>query len=91
MKDKKIKHCVLTIDNDYIESEIYKNVDESDKLEVLEYEETKALIKKSAANGNLEYAMHKVDEALMDIIGEVGERFVEELVLELEKLEREER
>mgnify|MGYP001174700371 CR=1 FL=1 len=91
MKEKKIKHHALTIDNDYIESEISKSVDFTDKSDVFEYEEKQALIKKSIANGNLEYAMHQVDEALMDIVGEVGARFVEELLFELEILDKEER
>ena len=30
--------------------------------------------------------MHRVDEALMDIIGEIGERFVEELLDDLRQL-----
>ena len=43
-------------------------------------------MKKAIANGDLSFAMHRVDEALMDIIGEIGERFVEELLDDLRQL-----
>ena len=86
MKDKKVKHYALTIDNDYIQSELEKSVDFTDSLDVMELRENEALLKKAIAKGDLSFAMHRVDEALMDIIGELGARFVEELLDELREL-----
>jgi len=85
MKEK-IKHHALTIDNDYIQSELEKSVDFTDSLDVMELRENEALLKKAIANGDLSFAMHRVDEALMDIIGELGARFVEELLDDLREL-----
>ena len=86
MKDKKIKHYALTIDNDYIQSELEKSVDFTDSLDVMDLRENEALLKKAIANGDLSFAMHRVDEALMDTIGELGAIFVEELLDDLREL-----
>ena len=39
MKDKKIKHYALTIDNDYIQSELEKSVDFTNSLDVMDLRE----------------------------------------------------
>ena len=85
-KTHKIKHYALTIDNDYIQSELEKSVDFTDSLDVMDLRENEALLKKAIENNDLSFAMHRVDEALMDIIGKLGARFVEELLDQLREL-----
>ncbi len=49
MKEK-IKHHALTIDNDYIQSELEKSVDFTNSLDVMDLREKEALLKKAIEN-----------------------------------------